>query len=1304
MKQKTKLTVIVSVVAVTVICAAVLIAAASLGDKPTAVLEYIVGISDECPEYADANGDGKVNVLDVIALVNQKNEIVVELSTLTLDDDAYTLELKDGVLAYTVKLPAGRPNIPRVAATAADGVELEISQAVIPDSRNYGYATVKATDSENQSNTYSIRFEKDIAEGFVLQYDDRYTFAPNYTLQSGESFTFESNNESVVTVGEDGLMTAKAVSAEPVTVTAKVGDSVKDTLVIDRVEKAHINLFLVTGQSNAQGCYANSTANDAELLAAQLANVEAIGQDGIIYSYDFHPRSSNTEVYALRYTLYDMNTVAKQGFQNSLGKKWYELSGEKVVFLQTAYSGAPIQSWLDTETQPEAGKYGGRNFYDDTQKAYADLIPLLADNYEIIRTANFWNQGGTAMASIYSHSLGNYINSGDEGFDPSKLMTDEEYYELFMLMHNDMKKDFGIEFCGIFLNRVTPGATSSENKALQSHTDMVPIRSAQYGLHNTVPEVSLVSRVGDYAKRTTWQDKTDPGWGFVDSDNTHFTQIGYNERGRVAAEAAFEIWLGDTAAESVEIVAQNGRDRLTAKDTIEIKEGEEYRLAGYALPMGAGAKTTLTSSNPAVASVDKYGVVTGHIGGNAVITATTENGKTESVNVVVYKVIQEEVTYHWDFNDLTSSMADNDLTVSAGSVYHGTDKNYTLTDGTYKLVSGTTTYTRPDFTFENPITLNSESDWTIEWKGLFKSTSTLIGPAHTDYEGNVTKNGFIYNGYSANFGSDESPLYPLRWVPETGSELKLSFGDYKSYNSKTNSWRLSYDSSANMMSLWVYDSAQTMWVKISEAKAGTFSTTFYTLFGRMRGNGYLNFYGEMEYVKIDCKIESAIKGENYYWDFKDLTSSSDKNDLTLSECADYYGAGSKYTLNEGVYVLDKTLGKDNAERTDFTFEKPFTLNSDNDWTIEWKGYTYNSSCVLMGQAHDDPTGNTTKNGYIYLASASDFDYSAEGKLFPLRWVPETGSALSLSYGDYKSSNYKMNSWRLSYTASTNKMSLLILVRNENGTETWKTISSATAGTFSTNFKTLFGRMRGNGYLNYYGQMDYVKVNFTEVVGETSAKVEYLWDFNDLTSSSEKNDLTVSDCAAYYEAEKNYELVVTPGTYTVNKYQTGNYSERPDFSLEKSINLTSEKSWVIEWRGKIYSTACLLFGPDQTDPASSTTLYDFIYLAYTTNFGSSTNKWYPIRFTTGSKTQLYLKYGDYKNLNTYMNSWRLVYNKETNVMALYCSVDEGTTWQLVYSLSAGTFDVTYNNLFGRMKGNGNYNYYGQMEYVQVAIEK
>ena len=1083
MKKSKKVLLISLSVALALLVAVVAVSAFTMTKESTEILKYIAGVSEECPENADVNGDGKVNVLDVIAMIREQQTASVRLETLTLDDENYTFDFNKDRFSYTVKLPDGRPPIPRVEATAAEGVEIEIIQAYIPDGKDSGSAKITVSDSKG-TNVYTVKFVRDAACGFVLQYDDRYEFKP---AGNGEGVVFESSNSEVASVDEKGLVHAKKVSAEAVTLTAKVDGQIVDTLVIDRVEKAHVNLFLVTGQSNAQGCYSNTTMRDPALLEAQLSNVEAIGQFGRVYSYDFHPITNNTEAYELRYTLYDMNSIRKQGFQNSLGKTWYDLSGEKVVFLQTAYSGAPIQSWLDPDRHEEAGTYTSakRNYYDDTQTAYADLMPLLEDNYEIIRTANFWNQGGTAMGSVYDKASSGYVDPKD----PSELMTDDEYYRLFMLMYEDMKADFGVELWGVFLNRVIPAATSEENKALQSHSDMVPIRSAQYALHNYVADLSLVSRVGDYAKRDTWSVTTDSGYGFVDSDNVHFTQIGHNERGRVAAANAFAIWFDTTEAASVEIVAENGRDRLTSADTITIELGEEYRLAGYALPEASGEKTILTSSDTSIVKVDKYGVVRGVAEGNAVITATTESGKTQTVNVEitrpeVVKVITEATTYRWDFNDLTATGKKNDLTVSACSEYYGADENYTLKDGIYSVSAdyksnSNNVYTnRPDFELEKPINLTSRASWTIEWRGLMHTYGVLFGQSQTDPTSSTSTYPFIYNYYSNKYSDKYG--YPLK-ICLSSSDSKcifLDFGDYRNLNKEMNTWRLGYDVNASTMSLYYYNETTSEWEVVDSVEVGAFDMTFTSIFGRAKGNGAYGYCGDMDYVQVDFMQEYEVKADtNYLWEFDDLTSSVDKNDLTLADYSESLGAGENYTLNGGVYSVG-SAGANSAgqpKRPAFEMENPVTFTSETSWVIEWRG-KINTSCVLLGPEQLTPEVTSTSTyPFIYLyVSSTVYNVNKEPFGYPVKFAFSSKDAdnFLLNYGDYRASAKSTNSWRIAYNSETGIISLYFL---NSDTRVWEVVDAITVGDFSMTFTTLFGGVRGNGYLGYYGDMDYVQI-------------------------------------------------------------------------------------------------------------------------------------------------------------------------------------------------------------------------------------
>lgn len=73
-----------------------------------------------------------------------------------------------------------------------------------------------------------------------------------------------------------------------------------------------------------------------------------------------------------------------------------------------------------------------------------------------------------------------------------------------------------------------------------------------------------------------------------------------------------------------------------AEESASIKIGETINLDARIYPSGAKYTYTIGSDNSKVAKVNKYGEVTGISAGNAIITITTNNGKTDSVYVTVY--------------------------------------------------------------------------------------------------------------------------------------------------------------------------------------------------------------------------------------------------------------------------------------------------------------------------------------------------------------------------------------------------------------------------------------------------------------------------------------------------------------------------------------------------------------------------------------------------------------------------------------------------------------------------------------------
>ena len=552
------------------------------------------------------------------------------LSSMTLNHDA-SIYFRPEEGSYTVTLPAGRPAVPQITAEAADeGAEVTIYQAMFPNDATEAYGRVDVTLGE-ESNTYWIKFVKSEENGFALQYNDRYTFTPDYTLAEGESFTFRSSNKSIVSVDETGKMTVNMVSSVEVTISALVGDEVKDTLVVSRTYPAQTALFLVTGQSNAAGTFDDNVYSK---LVAPLYPEEGIS----LFTYVAH--SSSPESVYVR----DITAFETWGFSPALAKAWYDLTGEKTLIIQSAVGGSPIEAW-----QKGGDKHGMyNNLYDGTLAAYNAVMSTYGknSNYEFIRTGYFWLQGETGQSA--------YWNGEEWEWNASKnrLQTGEEYYEIFMENHANFQQDMGVEFGSIAIVRALADVCSEESRQLGLLTDLVPVRAAQYLLNsNTDRTVFVASRIGEiatpqYSNASSGRINHDPegeGYGYIGYYNLHYSQKGYNAQGIELATGTYNMLCAttDRTATGMEVLAKDGRTRLTDGATVTGSVRDGYQLAAAVLPLWAEG-TTITyeiTSGENYASVSELGFVsfkdnTPNGTKVTVLVRNVENGFTMSINVV----------------------------------------------------------------------------------------------------------------------------------------------------------------------------------------------------------------------------------------------------------------------------------------------------------------------------------------------------------------------------------------------------------------------------------------------------------------------------------------------------------------------------------------------------------------------------------------------------------------------------------------------------------------------------------------------
>ena len=757
-------------------------------------------------------------------------------------DDGYGLSFDPQTRSYEIRIPDGRPRIPKLTAQADPSCTVSVTQAVLPDGAESGTAYVTVTDAAGLCGEYAVKFIRDASLGFHLQYDDFYTFLPD-GAEAAERY--ESSDPSVIAILPDGTLHAERLSDEPVTLTAYAADgSQAGTLTVDRIVKAPINIFLITGQSNAYGTY-DIPANVASDTFIRIQRELALApKPGTVLCTDVN------SVGGIENEMYDLS-IGRTGFSPALGKTWYELTGEKTLMIQTAVGGAPIEAWMKPEGSVR-NTYGNvnSNFYETTEQAFRRSVTFLTDKnsgYELNRVHAYWLQGETGMASSFNpNKLSPGVGDWDFG-SHEHIIDSDEYYEIFMKNMEYFREDFGCEFMGILLVRAVTEVSSSESLDLQLLTDLVPARAAQYALHNSNgTEISLVSRVCDMARMGSWEDRDDPGWGMMGCNSLHYNQIGHNANGVAAAENTYRTMYDREGrrAYDIEVIAPNGRDRIEEGETLVVVAGETCQTAAMVLPMYTDTPlVTCESADPSVCSIDRFGLITASpdaAGKETTVTYRCEvAGLTKTIRIHVGKREQRQIVYEWNFdkNDLTEKNGLNNLTVSQKT---GSSADYSITDGVY-----TSQNNKTNLSMEHPILISSKNDWCIEWRGSVKENSALLGTA-----GNWTN--FMYLAYSVPFEVEN----PFRIVGADGTAIMIPYGQYAGYNtSGLNTWKAQYTASIGTLILYLNG---TTVVGTAPVPAGWYAE-FTNLFGSYFEGTDVDYHGSMDWIKVTMNEDVIVE-------------------------------------------------------------------------------------------------------------------------------------------------------------------------------------------------------------------------------------------------------------------------------------------------------------------------------------------------------------------------------------------------------------------------------------------------------------
>ncbi|MGN0114136.1 MAG: hypothetical protein ACI396_02300, partial [Acutalibacteraceae bacterium] len=163
--------------------------------------------------------------------------------------------------------------------------------------------------------------------------------------------------------------------------------------ITDDADKEDITMILVIGQSNST----TGVGYPCELSAIKNGHRDEVSEVTTI-------PEKNT-VYMAKYgqtitTLSESNDVATLienehigGYSAALGKKWNELTGEKVVIVQAAVGASGMHEWVKDYTKYACACGHSNNHYAKAVNQFNACYNALKDNYNIKHSFYIWNQG-----------------------------------------------------------------------------------------------------------------------------------------------------------------------------------------------------------------------------------------------------------------------------------------------------------------------------------------------------------------------------------------------------------------------------------------------------------------------------------------------------------------------------------------------------------------------------------------------------------------------------------------------------------------------------------------------------------------------------------------------------------------------------------------------------------------------------------------------------------------------------------------------------------------------------------------------
>ncbi len=594
-----------------------------------------------------------------------------------LDDNAYTVTAS-GTNAYTVKIPDGRPRIPQISCEGAT-----VTQAFMADDMKEATATII-----KGATTYTVTFVKDASLGFVLQYDDHYTWNPGL---SG-TVTYSSSAVNIATVDAKGEIVIKAVSNKGVTITATSGSQTKQ-LVITKTIKAVLGVWLLTGQSNTSFHY-----NDTSTCI--------VPDKGTSY---FIGASVNPRAETISPMVNDAGKANVGGNESAIAKAVYDKTGEKVLMLSSGVSGSGIDWFLPGHvvTDLSDSPWLLTNHVYETASKQWEAANFKA-NYEVRTRSFFFLQGCAESGKVWTaHYNGFAVNKNKVAFTTNGVNYPVGSHTFFSYMTDVL----GFDAC---LNIMV---------AWRPIGIITSTRTAQFKLEQNFDNYINITRAAQTMSEAE---------GSYRGDRLHMNQIGKNRVGSLAGANAARYYTGELREAATGAYAYFNKIQYKDGDTFYVQPGDFYnyctRPTSFTSDDHFVYKITGDSSIINWDGENDFAIKkTAAPGSSAVLEIYSEADTTKPLTKLNIRVIGER--------------ADGYTSVESESYEWTFDENHnpTTVKGNINLSPATGFAGKTTLEMSRDLMLDSDGYWSIEWKSDGAGNNSMIASSSSAYSKDYDK-------------------------------------------------------------------------------------------------------------------------------------------------------------------------------------------------------------------------------------------------------------------------------------------------------------------------------------------------------------------------------------------------------------------------------------------------------------------------------------------------------------------------------------------------------------------------------------